>query len=656
MKKIFLSILGIGMTVAVVAGASSALFSDKETSTGNTITAGELDLKVDSVCHYYQLTGYEGERPVYTDVGCPETDGQGNPVGTWEETDLATHKFFWFEDIKPGDKAEDTISLHVYDNDAWGLMAVSEFIDLDNTCTSPEAKEEGGECGTDGEMQENLKFSLWLDQGSVPGFQNGGDGEDDATEGDNIWQEGAEPMFLSSVTLEGLGVYWEFSDWFAKTFEDYCGDSLAIDGQNEYGICHGLAQDGRMVASTTYYLGFAAELPLETGNIVQSDSFAFDVAFQVVQHRNNPTVLGFSVDFDEDGSDEGEDNCPLDENSDQTDTDGDGMGDACDEDDDNDQALDVDDNCVLTANPSQEDLDGDGLGDECDGDADNDTILNESDNCPLTPNTDQMNADGDELGNACDNDDDNDGTVDPSDCMPFDDTINPGVTEVCDGIDNDCNGLTDNVFPGKGVPCDGADSDLCTEGVTACTAGVLTCSDVSGSTLDVCDGVNNDCDASSVDGSEDARTGEACDGFDTDLCKEGTNSCTAGNMVCSDTTTSTTDFTCNGLDEDCDGQIDDGASFRNYYKDADNDNYGVSSDFRYLCAPSGYYDQTWVGISDCNDNDSSIHPYATETCDGVDEDCDGSVDEAFPEQYDNCTFCWGTCWWKCESGELVCPY
>ncbi|GIR41702.1 MAG: hypothetical protein CM15mP51_24820 [Porticoccaceae bacterium] len=50
--------------------------------------------------------------------------------------------------------------------------------------------------------------------------------------------------------------------------------------------------------------------------------------------------------------------------------------------------------------------DGDALGNVCDDDDDGDGQLDTLDNCPLTPNSDQLNTDGDALGNVCDDDDD----------------------------------------------------------------------------------------------------------------------------------------------------------------------------------------------------------------------------------------------------------
>lgn len=73
-----------------------------------------------------------------------------------------------------------------------------------------------------------------------------------------------------------------------------------------------------------------------------------------------------NVDTDNDTVLDSNDNCPSIANEDQLDTDSDGLGDACDDDDDNDGISDMNDNCPLSANPLQEDADNDGIGDACD--------------------------------------------------------------------------------------------------------------------------------------------------------------------------------------------------------------------------------------------------------------------------------------------------
>ncbi len=105
-------------------------------------------------------------------------------------------------------------------------------------------------------------------------------------------------------------------------------------------------------------------------------------------------------DDDNDGIEDGEDNCPNTANADQLDFDNDTIGDACD-------------NCQYDNNTSQADFDGDDVGDACDNcpntanadqlDFDNDTIGDACDNCPDIANGDQANSDGDTRGDACDN-------------------------------------------------------------------------------------------------------------------------------------------------------------------------------------------------------------------------------------------------------------
>ncbi len=147
-------------------------------------------------------------------------------------------------------------------------------------------------------------------------------------------------------------------------------------------------------------------------------------------------------DTDGDGEPDATDLCPLDVDPDQANLDDDDQGDVCDDDDDGDGVDDEDDNCPLVANSDQRDADDDGLGDECDdddgGDGDGDGVPDVDDNCPAVANPAQKDKDGDGDGNACDDDDDGDGIADVDDNCPLHanggqgDFDGDGIGDACD--------------------------------------------------------------------------------------------------------------------------------------------------------------------------------------------------------------------------------
>ena len=73
-------------------------------------------------------------------------------------------------------------------------------------------------------------------------------------------------------------------------------------------------------------------------------------------------------------------------------------------------------------------------------------MLDGTDNCLLVSNADQLDTDGAGQGDACDNDDDNDGDLDASDCAPLNPAISHNVVEVCNGVDDNCDGQVDEGF------------------------------------------------------------------------------------------------------------------------------------------------------------------------------------------------------------------
>ena len=154
-----------------------------------------------------------------------------------------------------------------------------------------------------------------------------------------------------------------------------------------------------------------------------SESFYTKLSYQTFGQYclENPSDTGCNKDIDFDYIKDKNDNCPCVKNTDQKDTDKDGIGDVCDfvferNDYDMDKIKDrpesetaLVDNCREVPNFDQKDTDKDGIGDACDpknnleGDDDSDGILNGNDNCINNFNPDQADSDKDGVGDVCDN-------------------------------------------------------------------------------------------------------------------------------------------------------------------------------------------------------------------------------------------------------------
>jgi len=271
-------LLGLGALVFVgglAAGATGAFFSDSETSTGNIFTAGEIDLTVDSEQHYNGNVCQSGEQG-YVWVGESEFPAPGSPCdGTWDATNLGAQKFWNFNDVKPGDEGENTISLHVDSNDAYACVDVNITSNDDVSTVDPETDAgdalESAVDPFDGELAQNLNFFAWADYGTTPGFQG-----DDQGEGDNVWQANEPPLFSNVI----------------GTAAD------ALDGEN-YTLAD--SSTGPLTGGSTSYIGLAwcagtlTAPALGTldcdgagmGNVAQTDSMTASVAFRIEQARNN---------------------------------------------------------------------------------------------------------------------------------------------------------------------------------------------------------------------------------------------------------------------------------------------------------------------------------------------------------------------------------
>ena len=290
----------------------------------------------------------------------------------------------------------------------------------------------------------------------------------------------------------------------------------------------------------------------------------------------------------------------------------------------------------------------DGIDQDCDGEVDEGVT-----------GTFYEDADGDGWGNEEAPVQDCDGTGSTTsqagDCDDGNPQVNPNAHEVCNGLDDDCDGDADGDALDREEWFDDVDGDgfgdpaasaLACEAPEGGVADDQDCDDtdaaVNPDAAEVCNGVDDDCD-DAVDDDDpslsDATTwyldldedGYGLESVSTEACEQ-PSGWVENASDCDDTEAEVNPGAteiCNEVDDDCDEDIDDEDADLDtgtatlWYDDVDGDGYGDPDASTVACAQPT---STVADDTDCDDGDSASYPGATEACDGVDNDCDGSAD------------------------------
>lgn len=235
MRKIFTSLLIVASVTSLAVVATQAFFSDTETSTGNSVVAGSLDLQV-AHSGTYNLT----------------------PIPSWGPKNIeVSDKFFALTDVKPGDQGQNNVNVSA-ENDFWACVTVNNLINNGNGVTESEGETEEDDGVGEGELAQSVNFAIWADDGD--NIHEAGEPTTTGTasavlSGNTYAIRDASNSFgnpiLSGATGANMGFYW-------------CVGSLTMDDTGAF-ICNGN----------------------DVGNTIQTDSMTADIEFYATQARNN---------------------------------------------------------------------------------------------------------------------------------------------------------------------------------------------------------------------------------------------------------------------------------------------------------------------------------------------------------------------------------
>ena len=255
-------------------------------------------------------------------------------------------------------------------------------------------------------------------------------------------------------------------------------------------------------------------------------------------------------------------------------------------------------------------------------------------------------------------------------------TPSNGGVESCDGVDNDCDGAVDDGNPGGGTSC-GTDVGVCSAGTTTCSFGVLFCVGNTTGAPEACNNLDDDCDGTIDDGYDKQNDPLHCGGCSPCMVPNATPGCAVGACTiaacnfgffnndgavgngCEYACVNTGAERCDSVDNNCNGTTDEGFNLA-----TDPANCGMCGrTCSFANAAAGCTASTCV-MGTCNPNFYNLNGSTAdgceygcvrtnggvETCDGIDNDCNGVIDNGNPGGGVSC----GTNTGECTAGTTAC--
>jgi len=252
-KNILFSLSIMAAAAAIVVAGTTAFFSDTETSSGNTFTAGAIDLQIKNQASYSAIPSYS------QDWGFKDIDGE---------------LYFSFSDLKPGDWGENTVTLKVTSNDSY-VCADVYGVEEENGLVDPEL--ELNDTDASGELGKDLRFVWWVDDG------------DNKLEDAETILFGGPVSFFYMMSVAANDIYAE--DQLYLTLTDPTHNIFGVVGQafpgnTEKSLGIGWCF-GDMAIDYTQNAGFTCD-GTNVSNMAQTDQIKDAVlSFSATQARNN---------------------------------------------------------------------------------------------------------------------------------------------------------------------------------------------------------------------------------------------------------------------------------------------------------------------------------------------------------------------------------